>query len=127
MGGSVSKNGYGLSYYQTHYGDATGPDGTSNSQVVGGVGVQLKDFSFRIENDFFAFKGEDRFRTNAVEISYGDFSIGTTLRTNDPKGSGGKPVPGTNLRGKKNRGRYQAWNNGVVYNTPLYFGYRSRK
>jgi RHS repeat-associated protein len=80
-GGSVSYKGYGAGYYMTSYGNAIGPDGKSNAQLVGGVNAFGKDFSVRLENDFLAGKvavgdekdGQDRYRTNALEIQYKNF------------------------------------------------------
>ncbi|KAA0992689.1 polymorphic toxin type 23 domain-containing protein [Dyadobacter aurulentus] len=123
-GGSISYKGYGAGYYQTRYGGATGPDGMSNSQVVGGASLSLGKVSIRIENDFFAFNHQDRWRSNALEIGIGDFVVGTRLYNNDPKGGkqGIKNLP--DLMGNFNKHDNQAWENGQTYNAPFWVGYR---
>jgi RHS repeat-associated protein len=125
FGGSIKYKEIGLSYYQTHYGNAIGPDGKPNNQVVGGVNLTLGEFSFRIENDFLAFADEDRWRSNAVEIGIGNFVVGTRLYNNDPKTEGlGFDPNGKDRMGNKNTGEYGAWNNGKVYSSPLWVGAR---
>jgi RHS repeat-associated protein len=121
-------NGYGGSYYRTSYGDAIGPDGRSNSQVVGGIGLNFNKVSVRLENDFFG-DGYDRWRSNALEIGIGNFVFGTNLYNNFPGPQpGGENQDVVNLpdrRGNYNTDGYGAWRNGKVYNSPWYAGYRS--
>lgn len=121
--------GYGLGYGRTQYGNAIGPDGLSNSQTTGTVSVYFKNGSFRIENDYFGDKG-DRWRTNAWELSIGDFSLGSTIITNDPEGIGAdNPNDPSRLFGYnrpgKNGYKYGAWEPGYVYACPLWIGWRS--
>ncbi|WP_229215082.1 polymorphic toxin type 23 domain-containing protein [Dyadobacter bucti] len=124
-GGSVNYKGYGAGYYQTRYGSAVGPDGNPNNQVVGGASLSLGKASFRIENDFFAFNHQDRWRSNALEIGIGDFVIGTRLYNNDPKGEGQKVVfDKTDRMGNYNQHKFGAWENGKTYNAPLWVGHR---
>ncbi|GGM82625.1 hypothetical protein GCM10010967_12860 [Dyadobacter beijingensis] len=125
LGGRLSYKGYGLGYYQTHYGNALGPDGKPNNQVVGGVNVYLDDVTLRLENDFLAFEDEDRWRSNAVEIGIGNIVIGTRLYNNDPKGEGqGFDKDGKDRMGFSNKQGFGAWNAGKVYSSPLWFGAR---
>jgi hypothetical protein len=122
-------NGYGGAYYQTRYGNAIGPDGNSNNQIVGGIGLNFENVSVRLENDFLAFQDpHDRWRSNAVEIGIGNFVIGTNLYNNDPAGEGQVAVNGTDRMGNPNKSfkgiNYGKWSNGKVYSSPLWFGYR---
>ncbi len=115
--------GYGLGIGGTRYGDAIGHDGMSNPQTTGTISVYFKNGSFRIENDYFGDKG-DRWRTNAWELTVGDYSLGSRIYTNDPEGMGNgtsnKPSPLWGL----NRGTYGAWDDGFVYSCPLWIGIR---
>lgn len=131
FGGSVKYKEIGLNYYQTHYGNALGPDGNPNNQVVGGVNLTAGKFSFRIENDFLAFADEDRWRSNAVEIGIGDYVIGTRLYNNNPGPSGerqGFDPDGTDLMGNRNKSHkgkvFGSHDNGKVYSSPLWVGAR---
>jgi RHS repeat-associated protein len=124
---SAKYNGYGAGYTYTHYGNAIGPDGLSNSQNVGGATLFFKDLSLRLENDFLAFEKRDRWRSNAIEIGYKGFVLGTTLYNNDPytddptnwNSDIESPIWGKNKNGRG------GWNNGLTYNSPLYLGYRN--
>jgi hypothetical protein len=110
-------NGYGGSYYRTTYGG-------NNSQTVGGIGLNFNKVSVRLENDFFGDR-HDRWRSNAIEIGIGNFVFGTTLYNNDPAGEGQGVLNLPDRRGNYNTGNYKAWENGKVYNSPWYAGYRS--
>ncbi|MCE6993048.1 polymorphic toxin type 23 domain-containing protein [Dyadobacter sp. CY323] len=123
-GGSISYKGYGAGYYQTRYGGDTGPDGISNSQVVGGASLSLGKVSIRIENDFFAFNHQDRWRSNALEIGIGDFVIGTRLYNNDPNTEGLGTENSTDRLGHFNKDGRGAWINGQTYSAPLWVGHR---
>lgn len=110
---------FSASYSQTFYG------GDSRSQWTGGFSVGYGEFSYRIENDFLAFgHSGDRFRTQAMEIGIGNYTIGSYMETNDPKagdqGKNDKPSPiwGPNKHG------FRTWDNGKVYSAPLYVSYR---
>ncbi|MDR3235433.1 MAG: hypothetical protein LBT48_01740 [Prevotellaceae bacterium] len=55
-------------------------------QGVGGIGVYAGKFSIRYENDGYPFggwlgDGGDAYRTAAVQIGWGDYSIGVNLYT----------------------------------------------
>lgn len=127
-GAGITYKGYGAGYHQTYYGDAPSPDGGGNSQAqtVGGVTIYLNNWSVKIENDFLAFKGEDRGRSNGIEISYKNLTIGTHLFNNDPKNE--TPNKGFDLSEEyyhnHKRAKYGKWNNGQTYSSPLYIGIR---
>jgi hypothetical protein len=98
----------------------------SHNQGVGSLSGSYKDWSLRIDNDIFAWGGEDRWRTSAIEIGFKEFALGTNILTNDPKGEGSTiDLNGRNLRGKKNKHGNGAWDNGQVYHAPLYISHRS--
>ncbi len=126
IGANVSYLGYGLGYTFTHYGAGTAPSGQPvGAQNTGTLTGYWPGGSFRIENDFFAFQGEDRWRTSSWELTVGDYSIGSYIYTNDPKGEGSSQNDnGTNWLGKKNKHGFGAWEEGYVYSSPLWFGYR---
>ncbi|MBL7901699.1 MAG: hypothetical protein JNK73_06865 [Bacteroidia bacterium] len=127
-GGAVNYNGNGASYYQTHYGSASNnPSGSPNPQTVGGVSVFGKNWSVRMENDFLAGTG-DKWRTGAFEVSVGKFSVGFTIYTNEQKET--DPVVNTPspIHGANNRPRTKSlgtWENGLVYDAPIWFGYNT--
>jgi RHS repeat-associated protein len=127
-GGGFNIDGYGASYYRTTYGNATGPDGKPNPQVVGGVGLYFGDVSIRLENDFLAGSG-DKWRSNALEVGIGNFVFGTYLYNNDPEG-GDKGVMksddprAVDRRGNRNLHKKTAWEEGKTYRSPGYIGYR---
>jgi RHS repeat-associated protein len=121
IGINATYKGYGGGYYLTQYGNAMGPDGLPNNQLVGGANIFLGDVSLRFENDFLAWQGEDRWRSNALEISINEFSIGTNLYNNyrkrgDPFEKGEYSHAG---------GRFGKWVDGQTYSSPVYFGYRN--
>ena len=79
-----SDNGLNFSLYSTKFSATNG-----SSQQVGGASLGYKGFSARYENDEF-FKlnplmadGGDRYRTNAVQLAYGDISINLNMFTGD--------------------------------------------
>lgn len=132
LGGGFDINGTGLSYYQTSYGTNTNnPTGISNAQKLGGVKFHSGEFSAKIENDFLAPGGYDRWRSNGIELSWGKFSIGTHLYNNDPANTPGmsglngpdSPIHGANRPGRKGN-VYDSWEHGYVYNAPLYIGFK---
>ena len=134
---SATYGGYGLGYGQTHFGNATGPDGLPNSQILGNATLFLNKASITLQNDVnfkgFGGDGHDRWRTNALELTFGDFSIGSYIYTNDgkvasewadsqyPTYDGVSPLWGKNNNGPK----YTAWKNGRVYSSPVWFGMRT--
>ena len=60
-----------FSYYATHFGG-------KYKQTVGGISYSRRGFSIRLENDFFVKSG-DKYRTNAVEVGFGDLVVGTNF------------------------------------------------
>ncbi|MDL2323157.1 hypothetical protein LJC52_04130 [Bacteroidales bacterium OttesenSCG-928-A17] len=128
---SGGKHGLGLGLGQTYYGNAIGPDGLSNSQTVGGYSILWDGGSFRIENDVFAFKNKnDRWRTNAWELTFGDFSVGSYIYTNDGNKASNGQLAGADencesaIWGRNPHKDHGTWNNGRVYSSPLWVGYR---
>ena len=119
VGGGFSVGGYGASYYRTKYGNAIGPDGKPNPQTVGGWGLNIKDFSLRIENDKFGDKS-DRWRTSAVEIGYGNFVIGKSVYTNEPDETLDRGEAYSRVW-KRSKDSYA---DGRVFSSPFYLGLR---
>jgi len=132
VGGGITYREYGLGYYQTNVSGA-------NAQKLGGVNLIGESFNFRLENDFFAWQGEDRFRTAAGELTVGKYSVGFSVFTNDPKGEQQEtenlaaPLWGINKGREKIRNpdgsityrNYSAWKDGRVLHSPVWFGMRS--
>lgn len=119
--------GWEASYGQTYYGTGFGPDLQSNRQTVGSVSLFFPNGSFKLQNDFLRFNEQDRWRTNAWELSIGKFSIGSSVYTNDPKNQYGEDdfsVPGYSPTWGPNTDGFGEWNNGQVYSAPLWLGYR---
>jgi RHS repeat-associated protein len=125
---------FSLGYGQTYYGNAIGSDGQSNAQTVGSATIFWKGGSFRLENDFLAGNG-DRWRTNAWELTIGDFSIGSYVYTNDGKAESELVAEETGLNAKdptclskiwgKNRGdKFSTWTYGETFSAPMWVGYR---
>lgn len=138
----------GFTKYYSSYGNAVGPDGNANNQIVGGLQIYRSraggGWSFRIENDFSKLggDGDDRWRSNALEFSKGPWSIGTSVYTNDiEEGKTDQVNPDQRSlfsriypNGLKNRAhKYDAegnllngggWANGKTYFAPLWVGYR---
>jgi RHS repeat-associated protein len=123
-GGSATYNGFGASYSQTRFGNANGPDGRSNSQKTGTIGLYGFGASIRVDNDFLG-DGEDRWRTGAIEVGIGNFVIGASVYsnfTNRDEGVANKP---SSTYGVNQRPGLSAWKNGKIYSSPLWIGYRN--
>jgi len=116
-GGGISYQDVGISHYRTTFGNATGPDGKPNNQTVGGWGLNIGDFSLRIENDLFGDK-RDRWRTSAVEIGYKNFAIGTNVYTNEPDGTTDDGYSSFWKRAK------EAYSGSTAFSSPLYVGFK---
>ncbi len=115
---------YGFSYGQTYYGGGeSDPNGAYGNQRVGAVSYRSKHFSVRWENDGWALSG-DRWRTNAMELNYRGYIVGTTLNTNDPENAGSTADNRESKKWGKNNLPYGSWKNGKVFRTPLYFGFQ---
>jgi RHS repeat-associated protein len=120
LGGSLGKGDFNIGYYSTSYSGA-------NSQVVGGISLAYKDVSFRIENDYFGDR-HDRWRSNAFELSVGNFVVGSNLLNNDVGDNPEIDYEGRNLLGKCNRAKKHedlgAYKDGQTYSSPLWFGFK---
>ncbi|GAB4450518.1 MAG: hypothetical protein OHK0036_09340 [Bacteroidia bacterium] len=121
-GGSIRIGDFGAGYNRTSYSG-------ENSQVVGGVSLSYKNVSFRLENDFFGDK-HDRWRSNAFELTIGDFVLGSNLYNNDVGPNAEFDDEGRNLLGKCNRPKRDgtvlgAWKEGQTYSSPLWVGFKS--
>lgn len=83
---------YGLAYNYLWYFDNIG-----TSQVSGGFGLHIQQFSLLIENDLFAGTGRDRFRTSYVGIMYHNdlynISLNSNLWTGETQGTLLKNTP----------------------------------
>jgi RHS repeat-associated protein len=127
-GGSVNYNGSGIGYYQTHYGSSSNnPSGSPNPQTVGGITLFGKNWSARMENDFLAGTG-DKWRTGAFEVSVGKFSVGFTIYTNEQTANSPTVNTPSPIHGANNRPRtksFGTWENGLVYDAPIWFGYNT--
>ncbi len=125
-GNTGSYSGYGVSVRIGEFGggyNRTTYSG-SNSQVVGGVSLSYKNLAFRLENDFFGDK-HDRWRSNAAEITIGDFVVGTNLYNNEVDTKADPNFDGRNLLEKSNREPFGAWKDGQTYSSPLWVGFKS--
>ena len=98
------------------------------SQRVGTITGSYEDFSFSFSNDIIG-DGKDRFRSNAIEIGYGDFSIGTYVCTNDGMKESGytkeswRSEKKNLLKEKKNIKDYP-WKNGIVLSSPIWMSFK---
>ena len=119
--------GYGIGYGKTYYGNATGPDGIPNPQITGTPSVYFPNGSFRLENDYFG-DAHDRWRTNAWELTIGNFTLGSTIYTNNPEEMGydhpDRPSPLCGHNNPTANYEYGAWEPGFVYSCPLWIGWR---
>ncbi len=77
---------WGGGYGYTRYNEQTiGKDNTLGAQSVGTISALISGVSIRFSNDILGLTGEkhDRWRTNAVEIGYRNYVIGSYINTND--------------------------------------------
>lgn len=123
----ASYKGFGGSFGITSYKKGTFHGQNIDAQKVASIGVRAGSVSFNISNDLWG-DHEDRWRTSAVELSIGKFSIGTYVDTNWGKkessevydGQRKDPYIGGHL---KKVGELGAWSNGQVYGAPVWIGY----
>lgn len=120
------------SYGLTQYGATSFHGNEFGLQYVGTVRLSYKNTSFSLSNDLFGDK-EDRWRTSAAELTIGKFSVGSYILTNWGKNDSPKiddskftrnveePYVGRHVDRKDDYGR---WNNGQVFSSPLWFGYK---
>jgi hypothetical protein len=118
-GASARFNDWGVGYNRTTY---SGP----HSQVVGGATLFLgKDVAFRLENDFFGDRN-DRWRSNAFELSVGWFVLGSNLYNNEVDVTAKPDLEGGMLLNNScNRSPYGAWRDGQTYSSPLWVGFKA--
>lgn len=125
---SATYKGVGAGYGQTYYGNATGPDGQSNAQRVANVTALWRGGSFTLQNDMKKLGGDgDRWRTNAWELAFGNFSIGSYIYTNDGEGASKNAVDfeaRSPIWGKNRGEKYGAWTSGETFSAPVWIGYR---
>lgn len=121
---SFSYKDWGAGYGLTHYYDQKIDNVNSlGSQNVGTISALLGGVSVRFSNDAVG-DHEDRWRSNAVEIAYKKFSIGTYVTTNDGSdASGGKNTDGFVVSDIEGRDKGE-WLIGEVYSAPLWFGFK---
>lgn len=117
--GTGSYKGWGLSYGQTYYGNAIGPDEVPNPQRTGTISFFSPNSTFRMENDIWGDKF-DRWRSSAIEASFGPLIIGTNVYTNAPREESTDNYI-SRIWKKKER---MAYSNGKVYSSPFYIGIR---
>lgn len=121
IGGGVNFDyeGFGAGYYQTKY-DHSNVYGQDMAQVVGGLSLSAFGAQFDLQNDFLAGSG-DKFRSNAWELSYGHFVVGSSIYTNNPGEQDQEKIyPAYDLNGKYSPGG--VWSDGRVYSAPLWVG-----
>ncbi|GHS87345.1 hypothetical protein FACS1894201_08590 [Bacteroidia bacterium] len=127
---SATYQGYGYGFGQTIYGSTEVYGKQLEPQRIGTHTVYFNHNSFSLSNDYFGDK-QDRYRTNAAELTIGKWSIGTYLYTNDGrKASNNKLDESENgippwPVGIKHNGKMQTWTNGRPYSAPLWVGYRN--
>lgn len=135
ISGFVSYKDWGAGFGLTKYAE----NGKLGAQTVGTISLLLSGVSLRLSNDAFGDK-EDRWRTNAFEIGYKDYVLGSSIFTNDganesweiydSDGIGTKTYTVNKKTGQEdpffkdeNSGSYRGcWNNGKVYAAPLWIG-----
>ena len=133
---------YGLSYGRTYYGNATVIDDVPNKQIVGNWSILWDGGSFTLQNDVggkpfgipIGGDREDRWRTNAFELTIGDFSFGNYINTNFGRlvseasfGEGDRAIDTdaeAPFYGKHPHAGKGAWKAGEVFSAPAWIGYR---
>ncbi len=122
---SASYNGWGLGYGRTYY-EPTVMNGKSiQAQTVGTANIYIRGFELAFSNDALG-DGKDRWRTNAVELSYGNFSIGSSIFTNNGNDESSKNLTTEEQQKYKNLnyGHNKVWPKGEVYIAPIWIGFR---
>ncbi|MCL2651433.1 MAG: polymorphic toxin type 23 domain-containing protein [Candidatus Azobacteroides sp.] len=129
-----TRTGYGLGYGQTHYGASEIMGHQFGAQTTGTIIGYFNHNSLNWTNDATG-DTEDRWRTNAVELTIGKWSVGTYLYTNYGKQDSGPDEYGSVLDrnencippivGKNKDPDLATWRNGRSYYAPLWIGYRN--
>lgn len=106
----------GASYFHNWYTQG-------DRQRTGTIGLRSGEWSLRWENDVLAKDG-DRFRSNATEVGYKNYFVGTNVYTTDPIDSKFRDydINGSRIFNNKN-GTY---NFGHQLSSPLYMGMKTR-
>lgn len=129
--GSATWKGFGAGYGQTFYAPSMFHNQTICSQTVGTLTGYFQKFNLMFSNDAIG-DTEDRWRTSAVELSYGNMSIGTYVDTNwGYSDSGNEAITDPNLSSapkpvKSNRNGNGAWKNGKAFYAPIWIGIRKQ-
>ena|GEM_PF-3570468 len=106
----------GFSYYHNWYRQG-------DKQRTGTIGYRSGKFSMRWENDILAQDG-DRFRSNATEVGWGNYFIGTNVYTTDPGDYEDRDF--TNNGSKIFNNKNGTYTKGLQLSSPLYVGKRSK-
>ena len=116
----------------TTYGEGNFNNKLLGKQEVGTISLFYKDASLSISNDLFG-DGSDRWRTTAVELKIGSYSIGTYVYTNHGGKESGweedswKDTPEKDLYADemilKITGKMYAWKKGCAYYAPMWLGF----
>jgi hypothetical protein len=119
-GGHFKHNEWGGGFYSTKYSG-------EHAQKVAGIQLFWPGGGVRVENDVLELwglgDGEDRWRTSAVELQFGDVVIGKSVYTNFPDEDITNTDYRSRLYGKSPKAGTYA--EGEVYSSPVYFGLRS--
>jgi hypothetical protein len=128
-----TRTGYGGGYGRTYYGASEIMGHQFDAQTTGTITAYFNHNSFNFTNDALGDK-EDRWRTNAVELTIGKWSLGTYLYTNFGKQDSGFDENGAQvdfgencvppLVGRNHDKNLATWINGRVYYAPIWIGYR---
>ncbi len=140
--GSVFKGGSGAASFGFNYDDGKKGIGFmwnrymgQNPQSTGTIMARHGDFSLRWENDLMGDKN-DRWRSNATEVGYKNYFVGTNVFTNNPRdeegfvsdfdgGEGDKKYVGDNNGSKIFDNRYGTYNRGEKLSSPGYLGIKT--
>ena len=100
-------------------------DGRQQTGIIGG---RAGDWSFRWENDvkFLLGDGHDRFRSNATEIGYKNFVLGTNVYTTDPGGYDDDAKTKAYNGSKIFNNKFGTYKEGFQLSSPLYVGMRGK-
>ncbi len=117
-GGSAMYDGFGGSYAHNSFNG-------EHSQVTATLGVYAFGASLRVDEDYLG-DGKDRWRTGGIEFGIKNFVFGLSVYSNDGKvesdeqtHEGVSPLWGRNKKGEG------AWNNGQVFHSPAWIGFRN--
>lgn len=118
----VKIGNWGAGFGMTTYESSMFNGNLLEKQTIGTGSLMYKNITFSLSNDLFG-DGEDRWRTSAAELDFGEISLGTYVYTNhgsEESGHKTKPIEAPILGKNKN----EAWINGKVYFSPFWIGYK---